>query len=163
MINAALDPANIAQKGAARQAMVVHIVKLCVGADNIEDLALWQRSQMAEQTRLGLQPRPVCGTHARPKRKAGILAGGSLFWVIKGVILVRQRIVEIGNVVDERGARCGLYLDPHLVSTHPQPRRAFQGWRYLTPEDAPPDLVQATGACALPEPLRRALLDAGVW
>lgn len=163
MINAALDRANTAKKGGARQAMVVHIVKLCVGADNIEDLALWQQSQMAEQTRLGVQPRPVCGTHARPKRAAEILAGGSLFWVIKGVILVRQRIVEIGDVVDDRGPRCGLYLDPDLVSTHPQPRRAFQGWRYLTPDDAPPDLAQPTGAGALPEPLRRALLAAGVW
>lgn len=134
--------------------MSVHIVKLCVGADSVEDLAAWQ----------SVHKPPVCGTRMWPKREAEVLDGGSLFWVIKGMICVRQRIVKIDHVTDEHGPRCGLYLDPELVRTVPQPRRAFQGWRYLKPEDAPADLG-AGGAGeddGLPDELRRQLAEIGV-
>lgn len=138
--------------------MALHIVKLCVGADSIEDLAQWQAHQMR------LLGRPVCGTRAWPKRREEVLAGGSLYWIIKGQISVRQRIVEIAPVTDEHGERCGFYLDPELVRVSPAPRRAFQGWRYLEAEDAPPDLAAAMQAGAeLPEALRRALVALGAW
>jgi hypothetical protein len=136
---------------------VIHIVKLCVGANSIEDLAAWQASQSARGIR------PVCGTRMWPKRVDDVLAGGSLYWVIKGVIVVRQRIVEISEVTDEHGLRCGLYLDPKLVRTNPQPRRAFQGWRYLEPKDAPSDLGATRGGADLPEHLRRELVALGAW
>lgn len=138
--------------------MAVHILKLCVGADSIEDLAQWQAHQISV---LG---RPVCGTKAWPKRREDVLAGGSLYWIIKGQVAVRQRIIEIGPVTDEHGERCGLYLDPELVRVLPTPRRAFQGWRYLESRDAPPDLAQVVGAGAeLPEALRRELVSLGAW
>jgi hypothetical protein len=136
---------------------MIHIVKLCVGADSIEDLAAWQESRAAAGIR------PVCGTRMWPKRVNELLAGGSLYWVIKGVVAVRQRIVEVSEVTDEHGQRCGLYLDPKLVRTDPQPRRAFQGWRYLEPNDAPADLNERRGGAGLPEHLRRELVALGAW
>jgi hypothetical protein len=92
-----------------------------------------------------------------------VLAGGSLYWVIKGVVTVRQRIVAIDDVTDHHGQRCGIYLDAHLQRTAPQPRRAFQGWRYLDPKDAPADLSAAQGGADLPEHLRRQLVELGAW
>jgi hypothetical protein len=136
----------------------MHIVKLCVGADSVADLFAWQAQQILTRGR------PVCGTRQTPSRGAEVVASGSLYWVIKGAVLVRQRIVEIGEVEDEHGLRCGLWLDPDLVSTVPQPRRAFQGWRYLDPADAPADIGSGcAGGRELPETLRRELMALGAW
>ncbi|MBI1251059.1 MAG: DUF1489 family protein [Alphaproteobacteria bacterium] len=143
--------------------MTIHIVKLCVGADSVEDLADWQVQQVKAARRLKRRPNPVCGTRMQPKRVDDVLAGGSLYWVIKGVICVRQRIVAIDEVTDEHGLRCGLYLDAELVRTAPQPRRAFQGWRYLEPKDAPADLSTLRSAADLPDALRQELADIGAW
>lgn len=137
--------------------MTLHIIKLCVGADSVEDLAQFQLGQIKKRGR------PVCGTRMWPKRADDVLAGGSLYWVIKGVVLVRQRIAEIAEVRDEHGLRCGLYLEQELVRTSPQPRRAFQGWRYLAPKDAPADLANLKGGAELPEELRRTLMTLGAW
>ncbi len=137
--------------------MTLHIVKLCVGAESVEDLVEFQIGQIKKRKR------PVCGTRMWPKRAAEVLAGGSLYWVIKGVIAARQPIVEIAEVTDDHGLRCGLYLDAHIQRTSPQPRRAFQGWRYLDPKDAPADLSQAQGGADLPEHLRRQLVALGAW
>lgn len=137
--------------------MTIHILKLCVGAGSVEDLDDWQRGQIKERKRAH------CGTRMWPKRVEDVLAGGSLYWVIKGVILVRQRILAIDDVIDDHGARCGLFLDPKLVRTAPQPRRAFQGWRYLEPRDAPADLAELKGGADLPEHLRRQLVELGAW
>lgn len=139
--------------------MPIHIVKLCVGADSVEDLALWQKHQVEKLKRRA----PVCGTRMWPKRVDDVLAGGSLYWVIKGAVVVRQRIVEVAEVTDEHGLRCGLWLDPKLVRTAPQPRRAFQGWRYLTDDDAPRDLMNmGDGTADLPLELRRELAELGL-
>jgi hypothetical protein len=143
--------------------MTVHIMKLCVGADSVEDLAEWQIGQMKRAKKARKPVRPVCGTRMWPKRVEDVLAGGSLYWVIKGVISVRQGIVAIDDVTDDHGPRCGLYLDPNLVRTSPQPRRAFQGWRYLDPKDAPADLAALKGGADLPEHLRRQLVELGAW
>lgn len=150
--------------------MTIHILKLCVGAESVEDLAEWQIGQLKRARKAkasAIHPKqkahPVCGTRMWPKRVEDVLAGGSLYWVIKGVILVRQRIITIDDVVDDHGQRCGLYLDPQLVRTAPQPRRAFQGWRYLEPKDAPADLGELKGGADLPEELRRKLVELGAW
>jgi hypothetical protein len=135
---------------------MIHIMKLCVGADSVDDLAQWQAKQIKRRGR------PVCGTRMWPKRVEEVLAGGSLFWVIKGVVLVRQRIVEVAEVRDDHGLRCGLWLDPKLVRVTPQPRRAFQGWRYLDSKDAPADLTKRAAA-DLPEDLQRKLVELGAW
>lgn len=144
--------------------MTLHIVKLCVGADSVEDLAEWQIGQIkrAKKEKRKITA-PVCGTRMWPKRVDEVLAGGSLYWVIKGVVVVRQRIIAIDDVTDDHGERCGLYLDAHLQRTVPQPRRAFQGWRYLDPKDAPADLSEAQGGADLPEHLRRQLVELGAW
>jgi hypothetical protein len=144
--------------------MTIHILKLCVGADGVEDLVQWQIGQIkrAKKEKRKIVA-PVCGTRMWPKRVEDVLAGGSLYWVIKGVISVRQRIVAIDDVTDDHGERCGLYLDAHLQRTVPQPRRAFQGWRYLEPKDAPADLTAAQGGADLPEHLRRQLVELGAW
>ena len=136
--------------------MSLHIIKLCVGAETVEDLARWQAGQIKRRGR------PVCGTRMWPKRADEVLAGGSLYWVIKGVVIVRQRIVEIAEVRDDHGLRCGLWLDAKLVRVSPQKRRAFQGWRYLEPKDAPPDLSKRARS-SLPEDLQRKLVELGAW
>ena len=150
--------------------MSIHIVKLCVGADSVEDLAEWQIAQLkrarkakASTVHPKQKAHPVCGTRMWPKRVEDVLAGGSLYWVIKGVISVRQTIVSVDDVIDNHGQRCGLYLDAHLQRTAPQPRRAFQGWRYLEIKDAPPDLTATQGGADLPEHLRRQLVELGAW
>ena len=143
--------------------MTIHIIKLCVGADSIDDLAQWQVGQVKRARKAKARPLPVCGTRAWPKRRDEALDGGSLYWVIKGVVQVRQRLLAIDEVTDEHGQRCGLYLDPDLVKTAPQPRRAFQGWRYLETRDAPVDLQEMKGGDTLPEDLRRRLAELGAW
>ena len=150
--------------------MTIHIVKLCVGAESVEDMAEWQIGQIkrARKTKAStIHPQqkshPVCGTRMWPKRVEDVRAGGARYWVIMGVIGGRQRIVAIDDVIDDHGQRCGFYLDAHIQRTVPQPRRAFQGWRYLDPKDAPADLTPSQGGADLPEHLRRQLVELGAW
>lgn len=145
--------------------MTVHIIKLCVGVDSIEELAQWQKGRLAAQKAAGQQPRLFHRTRMVPKRQAELLDGGSLYWVIKGVIQVRQRITGFGEGQKPDGAPCCLiFLDPELVPTDPVPRRAFQGWRYLEPADAPPDLdARASQQLAqLPPQMRKDLAELGL-
>ena len=99
-----------------------------------------------------------------PKRADELIDGGSIFWVIKGEITCRERILAIRPFVDKDGiGRCALVLDPKLVLVEPRPFRAFQGWRYLTEQDAPRDLDKVVkGAAAMPETLRRELRELGL-
>lgn len=138
----------------------INLVKLCVGADTVEDLANWQAHLRALHP--GRPPHHV--TRMWPKRSADLLNGGSLYWVIKGVIQVRQKIVDLQEVRGEDGIRrCAIVLDDTLAHTQPAPRRAFQGWRYLTPQDAPADLPQTRATeDPLPPELSAALADIGV-
>lgn len=120
----------------------LHLVKLCVGAESIEDLADWQAGRSRAALARGDDPRPVHVTRMWPRRGDELLAGGSLYWVIKGLVLVRQGIAGLEPRTGDDGIRrCALRLNPELVRTAPQPRRPFQGWRYLPPEDAPRDLA----------------------
>ena len=144
--------------------MALHLIKLCVGVDSIEELAAWQQARVAEQERAGISPRIVHSTFQSPKRGAELLEGGSLFWVIKGTVQVRQRLLglEAGTRPDGRPA-CHILLDPVLVPVRPVPRRAFQGWRYLSADDAPPDLSAIGKAAAdMPEAMRRELMALGL-
>jgi hypothetical protein len=145
--------------------MTIHILKLCVGADSIDDLTHWHTHQRKERARLGLDPRPVCDTRNTPKRRADVLDGGSLYWVIKGVVLVRQAIVDVVTIEDgSLGNRCELVLGTDYMRTAPQRRKAFQGWRYLEPADAPADLAAVgAGGADLPDDLRRQLIELGAW
>lgn len=145
--------------------MTLHLVKLCVGAVSIEDLAQWQAERLAKAGRRSRGAQFFHTTFQTPKRQAELLDGGSLYWVIKGQIQVRQRLIGFGDGKKEDGSPCCLLLlDPELVAVLPTPRRAFQGWRYLTAEDAPADLAAAAGKglSAMPERLRRELADLGL-
>jgi hypothetical protein len=145
--------------------MTLHILKLCVGAESVDDLVQWHDLQTRERRRAGLDPRPVCDTRMAPKQRDAVLDGGSLYWVVKGVILVRQRILDIVEIRDPvLGSRCEIVLEHRHLRTAPQPRRAFQGWRYLKPEDAPADLgAQDASGAELPDHLRRELIAIGAW
>jgi hypothetical protein len=144
--------------------MTLHLIKLCVGAASIEELATWQRGRLAELKKSGKKSQLFHTTFQTPKRQAELLAGGSLYWVIKGVIQVRQRIVGFGEGHKKDGSPCCLILlDPALVPVRPLSRRAFQGWRYFDAADAPADLKRGEKRLAdLPPKMRRDLADLGL-
>jgi hypothetical protein len=135
--------------------MPLHLVKLSVGAEGFDDHARWAKKRAAVNAkgRFGKVHDHV--TRMFPRRAVEILGGGSIYWVIKGAIFCRQRVVGLEPVTGEDGVdRCAILLDPHLIATEAQPRRAFQGWRYLKEEDAPRDLkkgVSRAGAALTAE------------
>lgn len=137
----------------------LNILKLCVGCDSVEDLVGWHRANPS--TRPDGARRHV--TRMWPKREAE-LQGGSLYWVIKGVILCRQAIVGLEKVEGADGIlRCGILMDPEVVRTEAAARRPFQGWRYFDPKDCPPDLGRARiSDDVLPPALALALAEIGL-
>lgn len=141
--------------------MTLHLIKLCVGAESIQDLAEWQKSRRADLKKSGEKPENFHVTRQTPRRAAELLDGGSLYWVIKGQIAVRQRLLELRPVVRDGGLRCALVLDSKLVPVFRRQHRAFQGWRYLKGEDAPRDL-RAGEVDDLPEELRAELASLGL-
>lgn len=138
----------------------VNLIKLSVGSENVETLGAWQATRAA-QSADGL-PRHV--TRMWPKREAEILAGGSIYWVIKGSILARQKILRFDEVIGDDGIRrCAIVLDPALIKTQPALKRPFQGWRYLKPEDSPMDLPRGRAdEEPLPAELATTLAEIGV-
>ncbi|MEO1207894.1 MAG: DUF1489 domain-containing protein [Pseudomonadota bacterium] len=144
--------------------MALNIVKLAVGADNIDDLSRWQDMRLKASKRETGKAQLVHTTFQTPRRQDEVLSGGSLYWVIKGVIQVRQRLVGFEEGCKEDGSPCCLFvLDPQLVVVRGKARRPFQGWRYLKPDDAPPDL-SAVGADTqkLPAAMQRELAELGL-
>ena len=137
--------------------MTIHMVKLCVGAEDIDDLVNWQKRLMKQGHE------PFHRTRMMPKQKDQLLQGGSIYWVIKGAIRVRQRILEVREVAGDGHSMCELVFDPNLVRTYAKPKRPFQGWRYLKPGEAPRDLGSKEAAIDIPPSLDAALKQAGVW
>lgn len=144
--------------------MSLHILKLCVGCDSIEDLIQWREENAALKRRLGLPVEQYHTTRMYPKREAEILDGGSLYWVIKGNVQCRQRITDLRPVKGDDGiGRCQIVLDYDIVATRWQPRRAFQGWRYLAAKDAPDDWPTGqSGLADMPQELRSELHALGL-
>lgn len=144
--------------------MALHLVKLCVGCGSVEELAAWNRERTKQAKAKGRPAHHVHVTRMAPKRIEELLAGGSLFWVIKGMIAAREKLVGIEPFRDRDGiARCRLIMSPKVVSVVPRPMRAFQGWRYLDGKDAPPDLgTRGSGLDDLPEAMRRELRELGL-
>ena len=137
------------------------MIKLCVGCESIEDLRAWQKERLAGLKKRGRKAELTHTTRMVPKRRAEILDGGSLYWVIKGFVAVRQRLVDIRPFVDKEGVpRCHLVYDKAIVPVSPRPRRAFQGWRYLEAKDAPPDIGKSGGG--LSNKLHRELAELGL-
>jgi len=140
--------------------MTLHLRKLCVGVESPEQLRAFQAARLRSGERLGHR------TRSWPKRSAEILDGGALYWIISGQISCRQAILgferEAHEIAGER-PYCRIILAPALVFTAPRPHRPFQGWRYLKPEEAPPDLAGIGDDDSLPALLVAELKALGAW
>jgi hypothetical protein len=144
--------------------VVLNLIKLCVGCDSVKDLEHWIAKRLKERTKRGLSREHMHRTRMVPKRADELRDGGSLYWVIRGEVLCRQRLIDVRPFVDKAGiGQCYLVLEPKLILVEPRPRRAFQGWRYLASENCPRDLDRAApGAKNMPETLRRELRELGL-
>lgn len=141
--------------------MTVHLIKLAVGIDSIEHLRAVQRQRLRRSVTRGERARLRHITRSTPRRAGEIVDGGSIYWVVRGTVRARQRIIAIEPVAGRDGVgRCALILDRKLVPTLPMRKRAFQGWRYLSESDTPPDL--GGEAHALPAKLAAELRELGL-
>ena len=138
----------------------IHLVKLSVGTQTVEDLLAWQSSTRAQ----GPDGCPRHVTRMWPKREEALLKGGSIYWVIKGFLQCRQEILRLDEVIGGDGIRrCAIVLDPTVIRTTTAKKRPFQGWRYLEPDQAPIDLSsRLSEEEPLPAELAGALADIGV-
>lgn len=134
----------------------LNLMKLCVGCASPDELEGWQR-------RFGDRPAEHV-TRMWPTREAELVEGGSIFWVFKGVMLARQRLLRLEERTGHDGIRrCALIMDREMVRTAALPRRPFQGWRYLRGADAPVDLAPGRAAePTLPPHLMRELAEMGL-
>jgi hypothetical protein len=120
---------------------MMHMIKLCVGVSTVEELesyrserAHWWGADYGEGVH-------VHRTRTRPKRAEEIEGQGSIYWVISGVVRCRQPILRLAAATDAEGrACCDIIMAPDMIKVAPRPKQPFQGWRYLDPKDAPPDL-----------------------
>jgi hypothetical protein len=144
--------------------MTLHMVKLCVGCDSVAELTDWISARRADRKRRGVVDERIHRTRMMPKRVEEILDGGSMFWVIKGEIKVREAILELRSVTDEAGiSHCDIVLSGELVPVEPRRMRPFQGWRYLPVADAPRDLSSfGSSMQELPQDLARELAVLGL-
>ena len=143
--------------------MALHLIKLCVGADSVADLEAWIKQKLKAK-KSGQKPEHIHTTRMVPKRAEELTDGGSLFWVIRGQVACRERILDIRPFTDKDGiGRCRIVLDGKVTLVEPRPRAAFQGWRYLEAKEAPRDLARAApGAARMPEAMRRELQELGL-
>src|SRR3984957_17216707 len=130
--------------------MTLHLIKLCVGVETLDDLAQWQKRRLADLKKKGKKLELIHVTRQTPKRAEELLDGGSLFWVIKGKIAVRQKLAALPPLASYGVPHCGLVYHKKLVPVVHRPRAAFQVWRYLEPADAPADIADEKGAKGLP-------------
>ncbi len=143
---------------------MIHLQKLSVGSESIDTLAEWQGHVVSRRLAKGETPHHVHVTRMFPKQKDALLDGGSIYWVIKGLIQCRNRIVALEEVRRKDGTKaCAIIMDPTLVAVVPTSKRPFQGWRYLQADAAPADLTEVSGGADLPPELRSKLVDIGAW
>ena len=144
--------------------MALNLLKLCVGCESVEDLEEWIAMRLEQRRREGEPVEHFHTTRMVPTRAAELVDGGSLYWVVKGSVQCRQRLLEVRPFVDGEGiSRCHLMLEPVVVRTDWQPRRPFQGWRYLKQKEAPLDLGKGRkGVAEMPVKLRQELTELGL-
>jgi hypothetical protein len=144
--------------------MPLHLIKLSVGTDSIRDLEEWVTGRVAAKVKAGEKPEHTHRTRMVPKRVEELRDGGSMYWVIKGQISARQKIIDIRPFTDDQGiSRCFIVMEPDLVPVMPRPCRPFQGWRYLKDNEKPADVTAGFGELAeMPEELRRELRELGL-
>jgi hypothetical protein len=142
--------------------MTIHLIKLSVGPETLADLAARQTQRLKEMKRKGQKPELMHVTRHMPKRAEELLDGGSIYWVVNGWLCARQKLLELRPLLRNGTRRCGLVYDKELVRITPRPHRAFQGWRYFDPKDAPADLQKRRGGGELPEEMQRELAALGL-
>ena len=142
--------------------MPLHLIKLAVGAESLADIAEWQAKRLKDAKARGGKPELLHVTRQKPKRADELLAGGSIYWVVKGFVTARQRLLDLRDVTRDGVPHCALVLDPLLTPVALRPRRAFQGWRYLDANSAPPDRKGRGAEAELPEELKRELAALGL-
>jgi len=144
--------------------MTIHLQKLSVGSESIQTLQDWQKLVVRRRKAKGLSAHAQHVTRMTPKQKEGLLDGGSIYWVIKGMIMCRNKIIDLEETRTSDGRKaCAIIMTPKLIPVIPTPRRAFQGWRYLKLEDAPMDLQVPSSGDDLPPELRSKLVNLGAW
>lgn len=144
--------------------MTLHLQKLSVGSENLKSLQSWQKKVVARRKQHSLSPCHEHITRMSPKRQEELLQGGSIYWVIKGLILCRNRIIGFESRRTEEGHHaCAILMEPKLIAVEPTPKRPFQGWRYLKPENAPSDLIHIDQVQSLPIRLQTKLMEQGLW
>jgi hypothetical protein len=138
--------------------MTVNLLRMAVGCESVDQIRSFQ------EERRGEEPDVYTFTRNVPKRIDELIDGGSIYWVVKRFIQVRQRILGIEKDTAENGRPfCRIRLQPELVRTELRPHRAFQGWRYLPPEDAPPDIFgQLQQSDQLPREMAEELRELGL-
>ena len=113
--------------------MPLHLIKLCVGCDSVADLEDWIKQKLQEKKKRGQKPEHIHTTRMVPKRAEELADGGSLYWVIRGQITCRERILDIRPFTDKDGiGRCRVVLDGKLVLVEPRPRSAFCPRRFFS-------------------------------
>lgn len=145
--------------------MPLNLIKLCVGIDSVEHLEQYRAEQRLRLEAEGAELASTHRTRSFPRRAAEILEGGSLYWVIKGQVRARQRILRLDEIESEDGKpRCGIVMDLEVVRVVPRRHRAFQGWRYLEEADAPQDLYESDGEidAAMPVEMQEELRRLGI-
>jgi hypothetical protein len=120
---------------------MIHLIKLCVGVSSFEELESY-RNERAHWWDADYGPNVhVHRTRMMPKRAAEMEGISSIYWVMSGAIICRQPILRLTPYTNPEGKNyCDIVMAPDMVRTVPYPKRPFQGWRYLRPEDAPPDI-----------------------
>jgi hypothetical protein len=138
--------------------VALHLIKLCVGAETVEDLLDWRRANRSAGEREW-----KVRTRQTPKRADELVDGGSIYRVFKGAILCRQPILRVDTHGEGRESRCEIVVAEEIVRVAPTGRRPFQGWRYLQGHEAPADLESGAHAEAIPSELALRLRELGAW
>jgi hypothetical protein len=142
--------------------VTLHLIKLSVGPDSLADLARWQNARLKEKKK---KREPLLLQHVTrmtPKRAEELLNGGSIYWVIKGQVVARQKLVDLKPVKKNGKPHCAIVYQPKLILVARRRHRPFQGWRYLLPKDAPPDITDPKSAKNLPPALKAELAELGL-
>ncbi|MFL2801476.1 MAG: DUF1489 family protein [Paracoccaceae bacterium] len=143
---------------------IVNLIKLCVGNQNVSDLYNSQKNRIIHHEKSDL-PATFFITRMRPKRENEILNGGSVFWVFKGLILARQKIIGFEDFVSKDTIkRCKIILDRKIILTDTHQKKPFQGWRYFKEQDAPKDReIFSEDKLQLPLKIEKELSEIGIF
>jgi hypothetical protein len=142
--------------------MTTHLIKLSVGPEKLSDLAGWQAHRLVQLKRAGREQELMHITRNTPKKAEELLDGGSIYWVIKGWVCARQKLLALRPLIHEGAPYCGLLLGHELIRVIPRKHRPFQGWRYLAAKDAPADMTNQRNYDELTDALQRELAGLGL-